>query len=356
MRRYQSTVNQTTNITTGKTIKRTFISRFIKSRNTTIPINEKPLVTGNGPFVELPKFQPIDPNHPNSLLVISIPQASRLTIKNESSIIGINGDFNNLTNESCGEYSSVYSNSAVSVLINGNNRQYSIIDVQEPLEEWIVLNRENVIAWSGFLKPNFSTLLPHQLLYLSIWTFGRGKLVVNGDNELFNVELKQGEEILVNPNSLIAVNNPNIEINILGRGKDAGEETVGTRIGRSVTEWNFPKINLPKYGIMGSIFNSFRSIATRIEQAYLELFEMLGVAKFFRSIRLNSITYNVRKYLYDLGDYVNFKLLKYLINRARNRNPVYFKVKGPAKLLMNNSHYSRNIFTSKELNDIFNKF
>lgn len=333
-----------------RSVKRGFISGFVRPKNITIPLNDKPFVTGNGPFRELPRFQPIDNTHPNSILTITIPQSSRLTIRNESNIIGINGDFNNLSHMSTGEYSLIYSNSGVNILINGNNKQYSIIDVQDPQEQWLVLNKQNIIAWSGFDFGLERLEKPVVECMESYTTVGRGKVVVNGDHELFNVELKLGEEILLNPSSLIAVNNPNIEISILGK-----DPVINQKFTRSFTGWKLPELNLPQYGITGSMFNMLRNVGERVKRSYLEAVEKIGVAKFMASLQIRQIIGGFKSTIRDFSQYVNFKLLRYLLAKT-NTNAVYFKVKGPAKLLLNNSHYTKRLFSAKELDDIFRKF
>ncbi|CUM55402.1 unnamed protein product [Debaryomyces tyrocola] len=279
-----------------------------------------PKVTGNGPFIELPSFKPL--GNPSDLLNITLPQSSKLSIRN-GTIIGINGDLKNLSSVPQilhkTEYQELKSNSSVSLLINGGMNNYSIIEVNSIEDKWTILNDKNIIAWTGF---NLQ-LKPIELLERcnSFQTDGKGIIIVNGEEQLFDVTLSHNEQILINPNSLIA-SNSSISYSTLNR------------------PWTEPlkftrNFQLPT--IFHSYINSFRSF---ISSQYSRIITSLGI--------INQMEI-LKRYYNSFKQFITYNV----INKFYNK-PIYFKITGPGRLLLDNNVHltNRKNFTKKEINDI----
>lgn len=279
-----------------------------------------PKGTGNGPFIELPSFKPL--GNPSDLLNITLPQSSKLSIRN-GTIIGINGDLKNLSSVPQilhkTEYQELMSNSSVSLLINGGMNNYSIIEVNSIDDKWTILNDKNIIAWTGF---NLQ-LKPIELLERcnSFQTDGKGIIIVNGEEQLFDITLSPNEQILINPNSLIA-SNSSISYSTLN------------------SPWTEPfkfswKIQLPT--IFHSYINSFKSF---ISSQYSRIITSLGI--------INQ-TKILKSYYNSLKQFITFNVINMFYNK-----PIYFKITGPGRLLLDNNVHLKNRknFTKKEINDI----
>ncbi|KAK6454975.1 uncharacterized protein RJT20DRAFT_136142 [Scheffersomyces xylosifermentans] len=314
-----------------------------------IELAAKPQFTGGGPFVELPSFTPI--GSPSKLLNISLPQSSKLSIRS-GSMVAINGDLQKVKSStrfltSTTDYQELESATPVSLVINGNNGNYSIIEIHNPNEEWVVLNHDNIIAWTGFgfkLEP----ISLFQKLS-SFKTSGKGVLVVNGDNELFAIEVPSNEEILVSPQSLIATTvKPNVQI--LKRDNKYLTPIESTPILRSL---RFPRITFPRHGVLGSITMSIESFTRSLRANILKGLETSGMRSGYASLK---------QFLAPVGHYLHVfydKSKLFLIDRAIKTSPIYFKITGPARLLVNSvgeSHTgNRRTFTKREIEAIFNR-
>ncbi|ODV80637.1 uncharacterized protein CANTADRAFT_37599, partial [Suhomyces tanzawaensis NRRL Y-17324] len=164
----------------------------------------KPTVTGNGPFVALPEFEPI--GSPSHLLNVSLPSSSKLNIRS-GSMVAIDGDLSKLASTTRWltphtDYEEVRTNAAVSLVINGNGENYSIIDIKDAREQWSILRDDSIVAWTGFsLKLTPTSIVRRENSFLS---YGKGVIVVNSPTQLLEITLKEGEEMVVNPDSLVA--------------------------------------------------------------------------------------------------------------------------------------------------------
>ncbi|RLV96178.1 Altered inheritance of mitochondria protein 24 mitochondrial [Spathaspora sp. JA1] len=279
----------------------------------------KPLVTGNGPFIDLPKFTPIG----NSLLNISLPKHSTLNIRHHddsssSSLLAINGDIHDIVSTNTDQYQQLKANNPVSLVINSNS--YSIIDTKE---DWIILNDANLIAYTGY---NFN-ITPISILnkFNSVKTKGNGTLVLN-DN-LFNLELSSSEEILINPNALVATTSE-IKYKILEKSNS------------SKKSWS-----LPKYGIFGSILNN--RFFDKINQYRTDITSKLTA---------NNLTVYTRPVILGIKKLIDW--IQLYASTIIKRKPIYIKIKGPGKLLINNNPGVSNsqVFTRSEIKTIYNKY
>ncbi|KAK6463103.1 hypothetical protein DFJ63DRAFT_334660 [Scheffersomyces coipomensis] len=315
------------------------IGRDELRRLTTATIAEKAEFTGSGPFIELPQFRSI--GNPSKLLNITLPQSSRLNIRH-GSMVAINGDLSQLVSYTRSltkftQYEELHSGDSVSVVINGNNKNYAIIDAESKSSNvnntpWIVLNDENIIAWTGY---NFE-LKSKSILdkYRSFETSGKGTLVINGDNELFSIQLNPNESLLVNPSTLIATNG-SISFKVL----DGQNNATLTNILKSI-----PSINLPTVGIIGSFVNSIRARINSLKAL----------------ITTNQVIVDINRYIGTTSQYIakiydSIKLS--LTGTIIKKRPIYIEIKGPSKLIINNNTSVPNhrLFTKTEIEKIYNQ-
>jgi uncharacterized protein (AIM24 family) len=297
---------------------------------------EKPKFTGNGPFVELPTFSSI--GEPSKLLNITLPESSLLNIRDGSMVV-INGEINGMqsvTKELAAgiEYQALRSSSPASLVINGNNKNYSVIRIEN--EEWFILNGESIVAWTGF---DLELLAVRKLgKFTSFQSKGKGVLVVNGENNLVDLQLESGDEIWVSPSSFVASSTPGLEFGIV-----ESETILGN------TSFRMPKIHLPRYllpreGLAGSVSNQIRSVNSQIKSKYSQLIEAISSPQI-------SNTWNITKpYLRNTSHFIQLNL----INSLRTK-PIFFKIQGPGRLLLSNSKMATNryTFTKEEIQTIF---
>ncbi|CUM54162.1 uncharacterized protein AC631_00650 [Debaryomyces fabryi] len=296
--------------------------KFNKSRDISKEISNDslPKGTGNGPFIELPSFKPL--GNPSDLLNITLPQSSKLSIRN-GTIIGINGDLKNLTSVPQilhkTEYQELMSNSSVSLLINGGMNNYSIIEVNSIEDKWTILNDKNIIAWTGF---NLQ-LDPIEVLEKcnSFQTNGKGIIIVNGEEQLFDITLSANEQIIINPNSLVAYNS-SISYATLN------------------SPWTQPLNFFRKFQFPTIAHSSINSVKSFIGSQYSRIISSLGI---------NNEMKVLTGYYNSFKQFITFNV----INKFYNK-PIYFKITGPGRLLLDNNNHlpNRKNFSKKEINDI----
>ncbi|CAN3372551.1 hypothetical protein DIURU_004954 [Diutina rugosa] len=288
--------------------------------NQLVPIAQRPSVSGNGPFVELPRFKTV--GEPSRMLNVTIPASGCVNIRS-GFMIGVDGDVNGImstaTNHNGLEYHAIQPLKSVSVLIAGRSANYALLDNTDN-EQWTVLDQRHIIAWSGL---NFD-LIPTMVLsrLASYQGIGVGTLVVNCDEigNLYNVEVRNGENFLINPNAIIATTTP-IEYKVLKKA----------RVQLDWSKW-LPHISLPRSGLFGT----------------------LGVR--WDDIKEKIITKETRQFFgkllicwHECKQWVSHKIL-----RRIHETPIYAQVKGPAKLLLNtkSSVANRKMFTNSEIDYI----
>ncbi|ABN66424.2 predicted protein [Scheffersomyces stipitis CBS 6054] len=311
-----------------------------------VVLAEKPSFTGNGPFVELPKFNAI--GNPSKLLNISLPQSSRLCIRH-GFMVAIDGDPNQITSTEkwltdTADYQELLSNEPVSLVINGNNKSYTVLEVDKSSDEWLIMDYDNIIAWTGF---NFK-LSPVDLYkqLSSFKTAGKGVIVINGDNQLFNVNVNAGEEVFVDPNTLIATTRKP-RTKIMTKGKSL---TLFKRYGTSKDENKNTtpvKFNLPRVGLVGGVVVSIEKKLKSLQNSITNVFDISSIRSNWSSVKTSLKP--ISRYVYIAYEYV--KLL--LVGNIIKRDPIFFRITGPAKILINTNtdKYGR-IFTKREIEAI----
>ncbi|EGW35470.1 uncharacterized protein SPAPADRAFT_48460 [Spathaspora passalidarum NRRL Y-27907] len=291
--------------------------KLIKQLFNKTKVIQKPLVTGNGPFIELPKFIPID----EQLLNITLPKHSSLNIRN-GSLLAINGNITDIQSVPSNSYQKLTSSGFNSLVINGN---YSIVDTKDT---WTILNEQDLIAYTGY---NFD-VTPTSILskFRSIQTKGDGTIVLNGN--LFNIELAANEEILVNPNALIATTST-VNFQVLNKAK------------YSKLDWA-----LPTQSIFGSLTSPITSLLDKITQYNKDIVSKITQNNSYRN--LLDYTGPAKTRLKNLVDWIVL-----YATTIFKRKPIYIKIKGPTKLLINNETVVSNtkVFTRKEIKTIYSR-
>lgn len=279
-----------------------------------------PKGTGNGPFIELPTFKPL--GNPSDLLNVTLPQSSKLNIRN-GAIIGLNGDLKTLSSNPQilhkTEYQELLSNSSVSLLISGGMNNYSIIEINNIDEKWTLLNDENIVAWTGYdlkLKP-IEVLASRN----SFQTEGKGIIVVNGDEQLYDITLGSNEQIIINPSSLIGYNSA-VSYTTL-KGPWAQLLNLSNKI-------RLPSIVRPYTKKVKTFFN-------------------LQYSKLVLSIGIHDQMNTIATYWRTIKQFVSLNVINMLYSK-----PIYFRVSGPGRLLLDNNVQlpNRKTFTKKEINNI----
>lgn len=294
-----------------------FLSRFkgkLRSPNDVsyeVSSNSLPKLSGLGPFVELPSFKPL--GEANDSLSVKMPDGSKISILS-GSIVAMNGDISKVHSEARHinnyRFQEVTSDAPVSLLINGGRSTYVMIKIDDKAESWRIMNNYNVLAWTGFtleLHPD-STFSRSE----GFTTSGKGTLVIRGENDAFAVHLGPDEEFVVNPGCLIATNTRPVPISLNY-----------TCYPMLPVEW---KIRFHAY--KSKLCNLVRPGIRQCKSWCASMSSKLGINETLKTIA----TYT---------GIIAFYWRLYIANMLRQK-PVYFKVKGPASLLIDNRHHASN--------------
>lgn len=307
-----------------------------------------PQGTGRGPFIELPHFKPL--GVPSNLLNITLPQSSNLSIRN-GSIIAVNGELNQMTSEhkllsAKTGYEEITTHGAVSLIVNGvtshrnyDIENYSIIKIEDNKESWTILNDDSLIAWSGYNMK----LSPTRWLdkFNSFKTEGKGIIVVNGSNQLYDITLAENETLLLNPNSLIASTMSTFETEILRRNTKFLEILPISLQKLLIGFWSGLKTPFTKMGLPQLISTNFNKLRVSFDDKFEKLVDDWS----FKSTLSTGA-----KYMHRFLHSIRLSLFALFA-----RKPIFFKFKGPGKLLVNNDRVVANerIFSKQEIEDIY---
>lgn len=291
--------------------------------------------TGSGPFIELPHFSPI--GNPTNLLNVKLPQSSNLNIR-LGSLIAVNGDLKHLStvNRKLSEsthYQILQCQESTSLIIGGKlkpNRQnhYKLIDI-DYRDQWMVYNDENLIAWTGY---NFEL---SKLEFLERWssfqTSGKGIILVNDGNEIMEMDIVEGEKVILDTNSLIASNNLPSRFSVL---KNDGKLP-------SLPKISWPIITAPRFL---KRCNNYIGAQTK------KGIENMGLAS-----TISDIKYFMRrvKFFFNSG----FLFLQLNVINKMFRKSIMIEFQGPCKVLVSSNASAPNSknFTKEEINKIFNQ-
>lgn len=295
-----------------------------------------PTGTGSGPFIELPEFKAIGPA--SNMLNVKMPQSSSLNIRT-GALIAMNGDLNGLTstnrqlNDGGMYYQVLQSEESVSLLIGGKNgsnamNNYSIIEVENKADRWIILRDESIIAWTGYDFDIIPTNITKKLN--SVQTVGSGKVLVSDYNTILQVELQPEDKILISAGSLVATNGDIQFTTIKNSSK-------------------LPKISIPQLKLPQLVTSLFGNIGRGVKSQYSKLSQKLGILEFNQYISQQWV-----RFKYFIRNTILF-LNIYLVNRLFSKS-IFMEITGPCKLLMStNINTSNKMFTKPEINKIFHK-
>lgn len=324
-------------------------------------IIDKPLVTGSGPFVEVPKFKPI--GNPANFLQVVLPQSSKLNVRSiSSSIIAIDNSSTKqqqdneafvVTNKhSVIDYQEIYSKCSLNLIIQGNNENnFKLLELKNQQlqiqDDWIILQESNLIGWIDKFKLNIESI---DLLekFSSLKINGNGYILIDGgSNEVYELNLHENEDMLVNLNSLIAINKPSSSITT-----DLKYQVIPYfyNITNPINSLvRIPKFSIPEYGIASELFNPIRKSMNTFTSNY---------KNFVQNIRNEANKYHwlkiIRATTIKIYQCIYSKLFYNSEGVLLRRNPIFMKIKGPAKLIMNNNETINNnrLFTYKEIKSI----
>lgn len=273
-------------------------------------LSSRPKITGNGPFIELPKFEPI--GSPSDLLLISMPQTSRVNVR-DGALLAVNGNLEDIETTSNQGFQEISAGGALSLVIK-NNGTYSLIENQNKDTKWLILKQLSIIAWSGYdleLQPK----KVHDK-WLSYESTGKGYIVLSGTEELVEFTLKDKEEIIVNPGSLVATNGDTSLISVQSIWGPSSHLLVLLK--QYLPE--LPRFKLPTVGISGGIVNSVKSTLSKFWNTVTEPLRVVADSEIWQ----NSVKYSSAVYGW-------LKLNVYVRIAAK---PMYLKLVGPGKVLV----------------------
>ncbi|GEQ66532.1 hypothetical protein JCM33374_g195 [Metschnikowia sp. JCM 33374] len=157
-------------------------------------------ITGNGPFIDLPRLEPFS-GHDKGLS-LSLPQGSSINSRLDS-MIYLSNDFEGLTRNIktlCDKiwYQEVKSNGSNTLLYSFDLSECSHLALIESKngEVWKLKNADNLAGWAGYNLQFEETKTDFRLR-------GHGFFVARGSGILYQIELKEGQQVQVRSDSLI---------------------------------------------------------------------------------------------------------------------------------------------------------
>ena len=314
----------------------------------TVPIARQQ-ITGAGPFRASPQFTTV--GNPSTLLSISIPQSSEIYLS-QSSIIALNGDFDNVYADNCSIYGVPYQklvSSAASNIIVSGRTNYKILDLSK---HWTIQDLSKVVGWAG-IDVKVQKVKTPLTIHNSIELSGKGTAVIDGSSQIFEIDVQDGEKTYVNPNALIAV---------LGAGSNAGivatanaNANAGAIRGNiSVSLLPHPTYELSRLDVPRIhwswphwIVNPVNNIKTAVKEHILAL----------NTYRIWYKT-NVYPYWAPISEMIYTcwrKSYSYINGRLIRRKPLFIEVQGPCTVLLDNLAMLRNgqMFTSAKISKVF---
>lgn len=320
----------------AKVFTRGSIKRFLTIPDITQLVSKQNLLTGtgNGPFIELSQFHPLGTG--SDLLNVKMPQSSNLSIR-YGSLIAMNGNLKGVSSvpRKLGEsyYQILQSEESVSLLIGGKIKpncmnNYLVVEVEKG-ERWTVFNDHNLVAWTGY---DF-LVLPQKVVekWNSVLTEGRGRMLLNDGNRMYEVEIQPDEKMYLSPNSLIASNQ---QIDFVPLKTDNKMPTINSMV---------------KYVRVPKMPNWIKNLKIKVG-AFISKISM-PVSPETKDF-LHHYATRTRYHISNVALFVRLYLLNWLFSK-----PIFVEVKGPGKVLISgNIHTKNNIpLTKQEINIIYSK-
>ncbi|ODQ80690.1 hypothetical protein BABINDRAFT_7394 [Babjeviella inositovora NRRL Y-12698] len=334
-----------------------------QGNNVSEPINTLPTSTGNGPFAEMPKFSAL--GLPASLLSVLLPASGILNTRC-GSIIAANGDLSQLTSEVVVHdwkrnpflYQRVTaSEQPMSLLVAPLISGASFATIHVKNQTWVVNNKDSIIAWSGssleLSSANLRTLVSGKNLsnFTSISTSGQGTLAVSGQGQLFTMNLKSGESMLINPGSVIA---HTVE------AQEEASRIVFHRLKSQKFSFLIPEFSaVDKYVIRAKEF--FTEFLAKIQEPTKDeptMVEAIGSptpAQLEEKHKADELLIRSSEHTTVTGSL--FDKTKEMLKRSYNnftKAEIYYEVNGPVTLLVqNNVSFAKENFSKQELTRVY---
>ncbi|CCH45822.1 hypothetical protein BN7_5408 [Wickerhamomyces ciferrii] len=306
-----------------------------------------------------PKFEPL--GNPASLVNVSLPPSTVLNLRSNS-ILAANGDLNNLNSQLSVLklltkpliYNQISSITPISIILSnkGSNKFFINLELNSN-DEWKILNTKNLTAWYGqdlkILNDKFGIKIQSGN--------GSSNIILNGENQLFTLNLDSNETIYLNPKSIIAINS---------KSKDE----IFTKLQSSTLS----SISIPKFKIWDSIkinFNQFlnklnRNLKTINNSSATSEIKATSQEELVSKPQLS--TPATEQQLQQIGDEqtkTKFEIPQsiksigtWIYNKFNNiylNDKIFYQVKGPATIIIQNSTSNKTsqIFTNDQLKEIY---
>lgn len=300
-----------------------------------------PTGTGSGPFIELPDFTPL--GSPSHILNVTVPRSSHLNIRS-GAVVAINGDLAAVSGTTQQlsentEYQALYTESPLSLLVNGDSktgsssRSYSVIEVDDLNEKWTILSDNSIVAWTGYdFQLDAAPILEK---HHSFVTNGKGSLVVSGQDQLFDVVLQKDEQMSINPASLVATT------------AVFGPEVLGGTLRQKTAQLSdWMPFSVPSFGLglaFSIIKGAFSSTRGRFSDYYRHFLSRQPTIGNY--LTLGGV------YWRKMATFLRLHVYVALFKRA----PIFYRVKGPGRLLISNRamEANTNTFSYREIEHIF---
>lgn len=277
-----------------------------------------PSVTGKGPFVDFPKLDLIDSS--GAILNIQFPESGYLNIRT-ASIVALNGKADifvagvNLLKPGVW-YLSILLKSPVSLLVSGGDLKYLLLNTQRG-DKWIIKSFESVAAWSEHDLPVFLNECKDSSLS-SLHSEGGGTIVLQSIMKPFEVNIEPGEQILVNANSLLACNvSMEKQVSLL-------EDSPFNKLLNSLA----PVLKSSLDRLYGNLLHHTSDGQERL-LAYLSFTRFASIRNALHAIKSSLLV----KRIIDFTK----STLRALF---RNQGVLYYKIEGPAKLIVSEQRRS----------------
>ncbi|KAH3684356.1 hypothetical protein WICPIJ_004673 [Wickerhamomyces pijperi] len=292
--------------------------------NVSSQLKTLPQTTGSGPFISYPHFTPLNP-----LLSITLPSRTVLNLRNETNILALNGELNDIRSDKkiikIGDtplifnqiYSEVTKGNGLSLILsNGNKNNFVNVEIEGREQSWIINNKKNLIGWyGGDLKIEPQTNKNQSIQFETGPLTTKSNIILANDTQLFSLDLAEGEVINLHSPSIVAYSTTT--------GSTA---TTGSGDVNIIEYPRFPKFDVSvKY---------IYSLVLKIGEYYQKLTKILSPkkeepidTKVPVTIPENSTI--LPPYVRDWIDYVQGYIYSAL-------NPTYVEFKGPAKIVISN--------------------
>jgi len=306
-------------------------------------LNNVPKSTGSGPFIEYPKFEPL--GNPASLINVTLPASSILNLRSNS-ILAANGDLNNINSKLSILkllttkpliYNKISSTSPLSLILSnkGSNKFFINLELSEG-ETWTLFNTKNLIGWYG---PDL-TINNNKIGVLLQSGNNKSNVILNGENQLFTLNLESNETIYLNPKSILAINQ---------------QSSIDTFHKLHYNSSILSNLTIPSFKFIDSLKISFNSIYRKISQLINTQSKnsdnkVIESPPSSSSSSSSSKSFEIPQSLKSFNTWISTKLNNIWLN-----DKIFYEVKGPATIIVQNSTKTSTskIFTNEQLTEMY---